>query len=357
MMDSPSLIQCASTRTSPGSTYSSVASVSTEVDTGRQYDDDACERGPAPSSGRRRQMGRFVVGLDGPIPAQTRIRYMTDLSHASWRPTSSRISAPPCIDSALAYRSRLYRKVFMSAQSAIEWTETTWNPTTGCDRVSAGCDNCYALALAKRLKAMGKEKYANDGDPRTSGPGFAVTTHQASLNMPRAWKKPRMVFVNSMSDLFHAKVSISFIQDVFEVMRETPQHTYQVLTKRASRLARLSEQINWPTNVWMGVSVEDKKAIDRIEHLRTTGAAIKFVSAEPLLEDLGQIDLVDISWLIAGGESGPAARSINGDWIRNLRDQCIDARVAFFFKQWGGRTPKSGGRELDGQLWSQFPQR
>lgn len=241
------------------------------------------------------------------------------------------------------------------AQTSIEWTEATWNPVTGCDRVSAGCDNCYALTLAKRLKAMGQPKYQKDGDPRTSGPGFAVTVHPDALGIPLRWRKPRTVFVNSMSDLFHAKVPVSFVKDVFDVMGATPQHTYQVLTKRAHRLARIADQLNWPANVWMGVSVESNEVLDRIDDLRAVPAAVRFVSAEPLLEELPKVNLEGINWLIAGGESGSGSRPVESDWIRSLRDQCKDAEVAFFFKQWGGHTPKAGGRELDGQVWDEMP--
>lgn len=243
----------------------------------------------------------------------------------------------------------------MATNSAIEWTEVTWNPVTGCDRVAAGCDNCYALALAKRLKAMGADKYQKDGDPRTSGPGFGVTIHPASLDLPRRWRTPKIVFVNSMSDLFHAKVPLTFVRDVFDVMRETPQHTYQVLTKRASRMAKVAEKLEWPTNVWMGVSVESFDAVDRIEHLRATPAAVRFLSCEPLLTALPSLNLSDIDWMIAGGESGPNARPMDPAWVTDLRDQCEAADVAFFFKQWGGRTPKANGRELDGRTWDEMP--
>jgi protein gp37 len=243
----------------------------------------------------------------------------------------------------------------MATNSPIEWTEATWNPVTGCDRVAAGCDNCYALTLAKRLKAMGAEKYQNDGDPRTSGPGFGVTIHPASLDQPRRWRNPRVIFVNSMSDLFHAKVPMSFVRDVFDVMRETPQHTYQVLTKRATRLAKVADQLEWPDNVWMGVSVESFDAVDRIDRLRETPAATKFLSCEPLLSSLPDLDLQGIDWLIAGGESGPNARPMNPAWVMDLRDQCDRAGVAFFFKQWGGRTPKANGRELEGRTWDAMP--
>jgi protein gp37 len=244
----------------------------------------------------------------------------------------------------------------VASTSAIEWTEVTWNPVTGCDRVAAGCDNCYALALAKRLKAMGAEKYQNDGDPRTSGPGFAVTTHPAALKHPFRWKSPKVVFVNSMSDLFHAKVPIGFIRDVFDVIRETPQHTYQVLTKRALRMARMADKLDWPANLWMGVSVESFDVVDRIDHLRTVPAATRFLSCEPLLTALPELNLDGIHWVIAGGESGPNARPMDATWVEDIRDQCADANVAFFFKQWGGRTPKANGREFEGRTWDEMPQ-
>lgn len=243
----------------------------------------------------------------------------------------------------------------MATNSSIEWTEVTWNPVTGCDRVAAGCDNCYALALAKRLKAMGAEKYQNDGDPRTSGPGFAVTVHPSALDQPRRWRSPKVVFVNSMSDLFHARVPLSFVQDVFAVMKETPQHTYQVLTKRAARVEKLADKLDWPGNVWMGVSVESSEVVDRIDHLRAVPAAVRFLSCEPLLTSLPNLDLQGIDWIIAGGESGPRARFMDPSWVFDIRDQCNDAGVAFFFKQWGGRTPKSNGRDLEGRTWDQMP--
>ena len=244
----------------------------------------------------------------------------------------------------------------MATQSAIEWTEVTWNPVTGCDRVAAGCDNCYALALAKRLKAMGAEKYQNDGDPRTSGPGFGVTVHQKSLLEPYRWGGSKVVFVNSMSDLFHARIPLGFIREVFEVIRETPQHTYQVLTKRAHRLERLSDQLDWPDNLWMGVSVESAAVVSRIDHLRHADANVRFLSCEPLLTALPDLDLASIDWVIAGGESGPKARPMEACWVEDIRDQCKAADVAFFFKQWGGRTPKANGRELDGRTWDEMPQ-
>lgn len=243
----------------------------------------------------------------------------------------------------------------MADRSAIEWTEATWNPTTGCDRISEGCDNCYALTLAKRLKAMGSPKYQADGDPRTSGPGFGVRVHEPDLMLPFRWREPRIVFVNSMSDLFHARVPIEFIQRVFGVMASTPRHTYQVLTKRASRLAKLADRLPWPSNVWMGVSVETRAQLARVDALRTVPASVRFISAEPLLGPLTGLDLCAIHWLIAGGESGPHARPVHLGWVRELRDESVRANVAFFFKQWGGRTPKAGGRTLDGRTWDQMP--
>jgi len=240
------------------------------------------------------------------------------------------------------------------AESSIEWTEVTWNPTTGCDRVSPGCDNCYALTLAKRLKAMGQAKYQNDGDERTSGPGFALTLHPDTLEDPLRWKKPRVVFVNSMSDLFHPEVPDSFIAQVLEIMRRTPQHTYQVLTKRAKRLSASADRFDWPDNLWLGVSVETQRYAFRLDHLRRVPVAVRFVSAEPLLGAL-DLDLHGIDWLIAGGESGPQARPVEAAWVESLRDACLETDTAFFFKQWGGRTPKAGGRTLSGQLWDQMP--
>ncbi len=243
----------------------------------------------------------------------------------------------------------------MAQTSAIEWTEVTWNPVTGCDRVAAGCDNCYALTLAKRLKAMGAAKYQQDGNPATSGPGFGVTLHRQALDQPRSWKTPRVVFVNSMSDLFHAKVPLEFIQDIFDVIRETPQHTYQALTKRSLRMARLADQLDWPPNLWMGVSVEDASVTNRIEHLRRVPAAVRFLSCEPLIGPVGALDLDGIDWVIAGGESGANHRPMDKEWVTDIRDQCVAAGVAFFFKQWGGRTPKANGRVLAGRTWDEMP--
>ena len=243
----------------------------------------------------------------------------------------------------------------MPNRSAIEWTEVTWNPVTGCDRISAGCDRCYALALAKRLKAMGSSKYQRDGDPRTSGPGFGVTVHRGVLAEPYQWRAARVVFVNSMSDLFHARVPLGFVRDVFGVIADTPQHTYQVLTKRSLRLPRAADSLPWPPNLWMGVSVENAAALYRVGHLRQVPAAVRFLSCEPLIGPLEGIDLTGIGWVIAGGESGPDYRPMHLEWARGIRDACQHAGVPFFFKQWGGRTPKSLGRELDGRTWDQMP--
>jgi protein gp37 len=243
----------------------------------------------------------------------------------------------------------------MADKSAIEWTQTTWNPVTGCDRVSAGCDHCYALALAARLKGMGQAKYQRDGDPRTSGPGFAVTLHPQELATPRRWRRPRLIFVNSMSDLFHPKVPAGFVAEVFEVMAATPQHTYQVLTKRPKRARQLLRDWTPVPNVWLGVSVEDDTQVERADMLRDVPAAVRFLSCEPLLGPLPSLDLAGIDWVIVGGESGPAFRPMCTAWAAELRDRCVQAGIPFFFKQWGGRTPKSGGRLLEGRTWDQMP--
>ena len=247
----------------------------------------------------------------------------------------------------------------MAERSTIEWTEATWNPTTGCDRTSPGCDHCYALTLAKRLKAMGQAKYQEDGDPRTSGPGFRLTVHPDALGMPHRWRDGRMVFVNSMSDLFHDQVPAEFIAEVFAVMAAAPRHTFQVLTKRSRRLAALSDHLDWPANVWMGVSIESDRYVFRADHLRAAGARVKFLSVEPMLGPVPSLDLTGIDWVIAGGESGPGARPLDEAWVRDLRDRCVDHHpaVKFFFKQWGGRTPKAGGRLLQGRTWDEAPPR
>jgi protein gp37 len=244
----------------------------------------------------------------------------------------------------------------MADKSAIEWTGATWNPVTGCDKVGPGCENCYALALAKRLKAMGAAKYQRDGDSHTSGPGFAVSLHHDALDLPRRWRAPRTVFVNSMSDLFHAKVPLGYIRDVFAVMAETQRHTYQVLTKRSVRLRRLAEHLEWPANVWMGVSIEDDDHVYRADDLRQVPASVRFLSCEPLLGPLPGLKLNGIDWVIAGGESGPRHRPMDEVWVTTLRDACTAQDVRFFFKQWGGRTPKAHGRELEGRTWDEMPQ-
>lgn len=251
----------------------------------------------------------------------------------------------------------------MADQSAIEWTTATWNPTTGCDRISDGCDHCYALALARRLKAMGQPKYQNDGNPLTSGPGFGVTMHPPALEIPKRWREPRHIFVNSMSDLFHARVDTAFVVGTWAVMAKTPQHTYQVLTKRPERLTRVLSVVNetlrlpdWPLpNVWLGTSIESQAYLRRADHLRTAPAAIRFLSLEPLLGPLPDLSFAGIDWVIVGGESGRDHRPIELQWVRDLRDSAVEAGVPFFFKQWGGRTPKAGGRELDGCTWDQMP--
>jgi protein gp37 len=230
--------------------------------------------------------------------------------------------------------------------SAIEWTESTWNPTTGCDLLSPGCDHCYAERMSMRLKLMGQTKYAN---------GFALTLHENALELPLSWKKPQRIFVNSMSDLFHDQVPLPFIRRVFETMRQAHWHQFQILTKRSGRLLALSDEIDWPSNVWMGVSVESAAFKSRIDHLRKTGAALKFLSIEPLLGDLGPIDLPNIDWAIVGGESGPGARPLDPDWVRNIREQCAGANVPFFFKQWGGVNKARTGRTLDGRTHDDLP--
>jgi len=243
----------------------------------------------------------------------------------------------------------------MADRSAIQWTEATLNPTSGCDRISDGCKNCYALTLAKRLKAMGVSKYQRDGDPRTSGPGFGLTLHEDVLLIPQRWSAPRTIFLNSMSDLFHAGVPDEFIHRVFDMMVSTPRHTYQVLTKRSKRLAKLAPELPWPHNVWMGVSIESDRYVFRADHLRTVDARVRFLSLEPLLGPVPSLDLQGIGWVIVGGESGHRARTMKSDWVRDIRDRCGAEGIPFFFKQWGGRTPKSGGRHLDGRVWDEIP--
>ncbi len=245
----------------------------------------------------------------------------------------------------------------MGLGSSIEWTEATWNPIAGCTVLSPGCTNCYAMRMARRLELMGQAKYR--GTTRISGGRSKwtgkIVLDENALALPRTWSKGRLVFVNSMSDLFHDSVPLKFIQRVFAVMNETPQHTYQILTKRAERLSEVSDQLNWPRNVWMGVSVESQKYWGRVEKLRRTKAQVRFLSLEPLLGPIKTLDLDGIDWVIAGGESGPKARPMSPDWVRNIRDACIDQGVAFHFKQWGGVNKKAAGRVLDKRTWDDMP--
>ncbi|MFO0927853.1 MAG: phage Gp37/Gp68 family protein [Gemmataceae bacterium] len=234
----------------------------------------------------------------------------------------------------------------MGQNSAIEWTEATWNPLTGCTKISPGCAHCYAERMSLRLRAMGQRNYAN---------GFEVTLHEHMLQVPLGWRQPRRVFVNSMSDLFHAAVPEEYIQRVFDVMRRASWHQFQVLTKRSERLAALSAAIDWPANVWMGVSVERADYTFRIDHLRQTGAAVRFLSVEPLLGPIPDLDLDGIDWVIVGGESGPGARDMKEEWVRQVRDRCVAAGVPFFFKQWGGPVRSKRGRTIDGRTWDEIP--
>jgi len=243
----------------------------------------------------------------------------------------------------------------MADRTAIEWTQATWNPVTGCDRTSPGCDHCYALRLAARLKAMGQPTTNKMATPATSGPGFGVTCHPDVVGLPLTWRQPRLVFVNSMSDLFHPAVPEEFILEVFAVMADAHQHTFQVLTKRSQRLRSMAKRLEWPPNVWMGVSVENARYRFRIDHLRTVPAKVRFLSIEPLIGPVGDLDLSGVHWVIAGGESGPKARAVDMAWVTDIRDQCVETGVAFFFKQWGGRTPKAGGRLLEGIVWDEMP--
>jgi protein gp37 len=234
------------------------------------------------------------------------------------------------------------------ANSSIEWTEMTWNPTVGCTKISAGCKFCYAEVMSKRLKGMGQEKYKD---------GFKVVKpHPESLNLPYTWKSSKVVFVNSMSDLFHDKIPLAFIKQVFEVMNDNPQHVFQVLTKRADRLFELHKELKWTHNIWMGVSVEDDRVIERINLLRKTKAKVKFLSLEPLIGPLSKLNLKKIDWVIVGGESGHKPRPMNPDWVLEIQDQCEKAGVAFFFKQWGGRNKKASGRLLNGRTYDEMPE-
>ncbi len=245
----------------------------------------------------------------------------------------------------------------MVSNSSIEWTEATWNPVAGCSLISPGCTNCYAMRMAHRLVSMGQPKY--HGTTKVSGrrPKWTgkVNLDQKSVLTPYNWKRGRMIFVNSMSDLFHEEVPDSFIKQVFQTMQGTPQHTYQILTKRSDRLVSMSKNLSWSQNIWMGVSVESADYLPRVDHLRQTDAFIKFLSLEPLLGPLEDMDLQSIDWVITGGESGPGARPMDLEWVRSIRDQCKDAGTAFHFKQWGGTNKKKTGRLLDGRIWDEFP--
>jgi protein gp37 len=234
----------------------------------------------------------------------------------------------------------------MADNSAIEWTEATWNPVTGCHQVSPGCAHCYAKTFAERWRGVPGHPYER---------GFDLQLWPGRLEQPLKWARPRMIFVNSMSDLFHEGVPFDYIERVFDVMGRAERHTFQILTKRHERLAELAPLLDWHPNIWMGVSIENRRFIHRADRLREVNAAVRFISAEPLLGPLTGLDLAGIDWVIGGGESGPKHRRVQVDWLRNLRDQCAANDVAFFFKQWGGRTPKAGGRELDGRTWDQMP--
>jgi len=235
----------------------------------------------------------------------------------------------------------------MSTNILIEWTDATWNPVTGCDKISPGCKHCYAERMANRLKAARNPNYQN---------GFELTLQPQMLIRPLEWNSPKRIFVNSMSDLFHVDVPLAYIQRVFEVMNQANWHQYQVLTKRAERLEELSPKLRWAPHIWMGVSVESQEYLNRIDHLRKTGAHIKFLSLEPLLGPLPKMNLRGIDWAIVGGESGPGARRIDAAWVTDIRDQCLKAGVAFFFKQWGGVFKKRTGRELEGRTWDEMPE-
>ncbi|MBZ5670702.1 MAG: phage Gp37/Gp68 family protein [Acidobacteriia bacterium] len=234
----------------------------------------------------------------------------------------------------------------MAENSPIEWTESTWNPLTGCTKISPGCKHCYAERMSLRLQAMGQPNYAR---------GFELGMHESALELPLRWRKPQTIFVNSMSDLFHKEVPVGFILRVFDVMRRADWHVYQILTKRSDRLLELSQGLPWKPHIWMGVSVETEDYTFRIHHLRETGAAVKFLSLEPLLGPLLRLDLEGIDWVIVGGESGPRARRMDPKWPLDIRDQCVRAKVPFFFKQWGGPKKKRAGRELEGRMWDEMP--
>lgn len=232
------------------------------------------------------------------------------------------------------------------AQTSIEWTEMTWNPITGCTKISSGCKFCYAEIMTKRLKGMGLAKYSN---------GFDLTLHENALEIPYTWKKSKVVFVNSMSDLFHKEVPLSFIRKVFKVMNENPQHVFQVLTKRADVLLKHNEHLNWTSNIWMGVTIENDTVLERMDLLKKTSAHLKFLSCEPLIGPLGMLDLNGIDWVIVGGESGRKPRPMEEKWVVEIQKQCADKNVPFFFKQWGGRNKKKAGAELMGKKFKEIP--
>lgn len=234
----------------------------------------------------------------------------------------------------------------MATQTAIEWTQCTWNPVTGCTKISAGCAHCYAERMARRLCAMGQPRYRN---------GFQVTVHPEAVEEPFQWKKPRLVFVNSMSDLFHEKVSVSFIQRIFSVMNRCSQHTFQILTKRSARLAELSSRLDWSSNIWIGVTIERCDYLYRLDHLRQVPASVRFLSLEPLLGPLNDLTLEGVDWVIVGGESGPQARPMEEEWVLSIREKCLGNQVPFFFKQWGGFNKKRSGRLLQGRIWDEKP--
>jgi protein gp37 len=234
----------------------------------------------------------------------------------------------------------------MAHESAIEWTDSTWNPVTGCTQVSPGCDHCYAMTFAERWRGIPGHHYEQ---------GFDLRLWPSRLQLPVQWRKPRRIFVNSMSDLFHSDVPDEFIRAVFDTMLEADQHTYQILTKRPQRMARMASSLPWPAHIWMGVSIENSDYAWRADSLRRVPSAVRFISAEPLLGGLEALSLEGVDWLITGGESGPGWRRCDPQWVREIRDRCIDDGVAYFHKQWGGRTPKAGGRDLDGRTWDEFP--
>ncbi len=234
----------------------------------------------------------------------------------------------------------------MAISSKIEWTDATWNPVTGCDKVSLGCKNCYAERMARRLQGMGNPRYSN---------GFNLTLHENLLDVPQTWRNPRLVFVNSMSDLFHEEVPVEFIKKILTAIRKAERHTFQVLTKRSERLKELGHELDWPENLWVGVTVESNDYRYRIHDLRAVPAAVRFLSIEPLLSQIPRLPLSGIHQVIVGGESGPGARPIKADWVREIRDRCLEHEVPFFFKQWGGVRKKINGKTLDGQIWEQMP--